>query len=67
MKVFCMALLAALFALASVGTHAQVPQYGVSINLEQAKKAVAAGQAEARKNNWPVAIAIVDNSGPLVA
>jgi uncharacterized protein GlcG (DUF336 family) len=44
-----------------------VPQYGVSINLEQAKKAIAAGQVEARKNDWPVAIAIVDNSGLLVA
>ena len=36
---------------------AQVPQYGADINLEQAKKAIAAGQEEARKNNWPVAIA----------
>lgn len=47
--------------------QAQVPQYGADINLEQAKKAIAAGQAEARKNNWPVAIAIVDNHGFLVA
>ena len=46
---------------------AQVPQYGADINLEQAKKAIAAGQEEARKNNWPVAIAIVDNHGFLVA
>ena len=48
-------------------SHAQVPQYGVAINLEHARKAIAAGQAEARKNNWPVAIAIVDNHGFLVA
>lgn len=48
-------------------SHAQVPQYGTAINLEQAKKAIAAGQAEARKNNWPVAIAVVDNHGFLVA
>jgi uncharacterized protein GlcG (DUF336 family) len=47
--------------------EAQVPQYGADVNLEQAKKAIAAGQAEARKNNWPVAIAIVDNHGFLVA
>jgi glc operon protein GlcG len=47
--------------------QAQVPQYGAEINLEQAKKAIAAGQEEARKNNWPVAIAIVDNHGFLVA
>jgi uncharacterized protein GlcG (DUF336 family) len=48
-------------------SEAQVPQYGPDINLEQAKKAIAAGQAEARKNGWPVAIAIVDNHGFLVA
>ena len=48
-------------------SRAQVPQYGVAINLEQARKAVAAGQAEARKNNWPVAIAPVDTHGFLVA
>jgi len=47
--------------------HAQVPQYGTDISLEQARKAIAAGQEEARKNNWPVAIAIVDNHGFLVA
>jgi uncharacterized protein GlcG (DUF336 family) len=46
---------------------AQVPQYGANVNLEQARKAIAAGQAEARKNGWPVAIAIVDNAGQLVA
>jgi uncharacterized protein GlcG (DUF336 family) len=48
-------------------SRAQVPQYGTAINLEQARKAIAAGQAEARKNNWPVAIAVVDNHGFLVA
>jgi uncharacterized protein GlcG (DUF336 family) len=48
-------------------SQAQVPQYGTAINLEQARKAIAAGQAEARKNNWPVAIAVVDTHGFLVA
>jgi uncharacterized protein GlcG (DUF336 family) len=48
-------------------SEAQVPQYGPDINLEQAKKAIAAGQAEARKNGWPVAIAVVDNHGFLIA
>lgn len=47
--------------------QAQVPQYGSDINLEQARKAIAAGQVEARKNSWPVAIAIVDNHGFLIA
>jgi len=46
--------------------HAQVPQYGNNVTLEQARKAMAAAEAEARKNSWPVAIAIVDTAGNLV-
>lgn len=60
-------IVAALLSLASFAGFAQMPQYGASINLEMARKAIAAAQAEARKNNWPVAIAIVDTSGNLVA
>jgi glc operon protein GlcG len=48
-------------------THAQVPQYGTPIDLEQARKAIAAAQTEAKKNSWPVAIAVVDQHGLLVA
>jgi glc operon protein GlcG len=36
------------------------------ITLEDAKKAMAAAEAEARKNNWNVAIAIVDAGASLV-
>jgi uncharacterized protein GlcG (DUF336 family) len=62
------ALLAALFAVAvSFAASAQVPQYGTAIDLDQAKKVIAAAQAEAKKNNWPVAIAVVDTHGFLVA
>ncbi len=43
----------------------QVP-YGLSINLETAKKAVAAAVAEAQKNKWNMAMAIVDPGGHLV-
>ena len=46
--------------------HAQVLNYGSSINLEAAKKAAASAIAEARKNNWAMAIAIVDVGGSLV-
>lgn len=60
-------LLVALLALGSFGAFAQVPSYGNSINLEQARKVIAAGHVEARKNGWPVAIAVVDTSGNLVA
>ncbi len=42
------------------------PPYGTPITLEQAKKAVAAAEAEAKKNNWPVVISIVDSAGKLV-
>lgn len=40
--------------------------YGASIQLEAAKKAMAAAEAEATKNNWGVAIAIVDSGANLV-
>jgi glc operon protein GlcG len=44
-----------------------VPQYGTNINHEQARKVVAAAIAESRKQNLPMAVAVVDNSGQLVA
>ncbi len=37
-----------------------------AVSLENAKKVAAAAVAEARKNNWNVAIAIVDPAGSLV-
>jgi uncharacterized protein GlcG (DUF336 family) len=43
------------------------PPYGMSIGFDAAKKALSAAEAEAKKNNWPVAIAIVDTGGHLVA
>ncbi len=47
--------------------HAQTPTpYGAPISLEQARKAMAAAEAEALKNNWNVTIAIVDSGGHLV-
>jgi glc operon protein GlcG len=45
---------------------AQMKAYGPPINLEAAKKAAAAAIAEARKNNWTQAVAIVDIGGDLV-
>ena len=59
------ALAAALFA--ATTASGQVPQYGTSINLETARKVIAAAGAEARKQGWPMAIAVVDNAGQLVA
>jgi glc operon protein GlcG len=40
--------------------------YGAPIAIEAAKKAAAAALAEAKKNNWFMAIAVVDISGTLV-
>jgi glc operon protein GlcG len=40
--------------------------YGPSITLDVAKTAAAAAIAEARKNTWDMAVAIVDTAGSLV-
>lgn len=40
--------------------------YGAPISLEQAKKVMAAAEADATANNWGVGIAIVDSGGNLV-
>lgn len=42
------------------------PSYGTPITLDQAKKAVAAAEEEAKKNNWGMNIAAVGPSGDLV-
>jgi len=47
------------------GTPFDIP-YGVSIGLERAKQAMAAAEAEAKKHNWKMNIAIVDTNGELV-
>jgi glc operon protein GlcG len=47
--------------------NAQAPTpYGAPISLENAKKAAAPALAEAVKNHWSMAVAIVDPSGNLV-
>ncbi len=42
------------------------PPYGPDVKIDQAKKIAAGALAEAQKNKWRVAIAIVDNHGFLV-
>ena len=62
-------LLGAMSACAQQAAPASAPQrppYGPAINLDTAKKVAAAAVAEARKNNWNVAVAITDNHGTLV-
>ena len=46
---------------------AQMPNpYGTPISLENAKKAAAPAIAEAEKNHWNMAVAVVDPSGNLI-
>jgi uncharacterized protein GlcG (DUF336 family) len=40
--------------------------YGSPVSVETARKAATAAVAEARKNNWYMAVAVVDPSGDLV-
>ncbi len=62
--------MAALFAGAAYAQQPTAPppmMYGSpGVNLEQAKKAVEAAEAEAKKNGWFMAIAVVTNGGYLV-
>jgi uncharacterized protein GlcG (DUF336 family) len=57
----------AALSLAAITAQGQVPQYGTSVNLDQARKVLAAAMADARKQNLPMAVAVVDNAGQLVA
>ena len=55
-------------ALMSVRTAAQGQpnMYGATITADQAKSVAAAAVAEAKKNQWTMAVAIVDTAGDLV-
>jgi len=58
--------LAALSAVFVANAAAQQMLYGPPVSVENARKAAAASVAEARKNGWNMAVAIVDPSGYLV-
>ena len=57
-----------MFALTAASVTAQVMPnpYGPPISLDTAKKVAAPALAEATKNNWTMAVAIVDPAGILV-
>jgi uncharacterized protein GlcG (DUF336 family) len=66
------AAVAAALLLAPLGAGAQTPPaaplpYGMAIGVDAATKAVAAAAAEAKKNGWFMAIAVVDSGSRLVA
>jgi glc operon protein GlcG len=72
-------LVAATALVLGAGAHAQQPApaapaappappspYGAPITLDQAQQAVQAALAESKKNNWTMAIAVVEPTGDLV-
>jgi uncharacterized protein GlcG (DUF336 family) len=64
---FLMMLSSAAFSQTQPSTAASIPLYGDAISLENAKKILGAAEAFAKSKQWPVAIAIVDTGGNLVA
>ena len=58
--------IAAALACATVTFAQAPPSYGPSITADAAKKVAGPAAAESRKNQWTMAIAIVDTSGDLV-
>jgi len=56
-----------MLALWASSAGAQMPNpYGLPISLENAKKVASPAVAEARRNNWTMAVAIVDTAGDLI-
>ena len=56
----------AALALTAIALAQAIVPYGTAINADAAKKIAAAAVAEARKNNWAMAVAVVDPAGYLV-
>ena len=61
-----LALAAALLSPGVASGQTLPPPYGPPIGIENARKAMAAAEDLAAKNNWPVVIAILDSGGNLV-
>ncbi|HEY6971694.1 MAG TPA: heme-binding protein [Candidatus Angelobacter sp.] len=61
-------LVALALAFCSLGATPQMMPnpYGPPVSVDDAKKAAAAALTEARKNNWKMAVAIVDPNGDLI-
>ena len=55
------------FALVPTGAAFAQQAYGNALNLEMARKCIAAAEAEAKKNSWAMAITVVDDGGHLMA
>ena len=66
MRLMVAAAVALVLTFAPVAGAQGTMAYGTSINVETAKKVAAPALAEARKNQWAMAVAIVDTAGDLV-
>src|SRR6188508_1342717 len=66
MRLMVAAAVALVLTFASLAGAQGTMAYGTSINAETAKKVAAPALAEARKNQWTMAVAIVDTAGDLV-
>src|SRR5262249_15429612 len=75
MKKQCKTILASTFAVVMAAAAASAQQapspppttpYGPPIGIEAAKKIMAAAEVEAVKNNWGMAIVILDSTGDIV-
>jgi uncharacterized protein GlcG (DUF336 family) len=62
----CLAISGLLIAVAPAPAQTAPPPYGPPITLDAAKQVMAAAEAEAEKNKWPVVIAILDSGGNVV-
>jgi glc operon protein GlcG len=62
----CVFLAAAVVVPGNASAQGQPIMYGPTITADQARTVAAAAVAEARKNQWTMAIAIVDPAGDLV-
>jgi glc operon protein GlcG len=56
----------ALLAVCPAQAQTVPPPYGPPIGIENARKIMAAAEAEAAKNNWAVVIVIIDSGGHIV-
>ena len=66
MRILSLVAATALLFVATSASAQAPPPYGPPITNEQAKKVMAGAEAEAKKNSWPVVIAILDSGGQLV-
>ena len=65
LNIFVTALMMSLLAAFALPAAAQLAEKK-ALTLDAAKKIAAASEAEARKNNWNVVIAVVDDGGHLI-